>query len=898
MLVLFIGLAGIKLALLLVLRKQLFEVHWRVQAPEIAWGDYVAFGVFVCLGVISLAELGRHCRSVGVKAVRAANAAVMGLGLLFIFLTFHEADKNYVYPILSGVLNWRSLGPYLSLNLFFRPPLLGAWLFGYGLIYYALARSGREDWGLWLTAFCAGAYGSGCLRGLAVYRDELLVADCLGLVAVAAGWRSPWSGSVGNARNEQGAVQRKGFALAWLLAPAAWTALFAGGLLYLSPVRSGTALAYFLGLAGTSVGLFSAATLLAWRKGFLAPWSAQALFYFAAFFLLANANYPVADNFNRTLCLGFEVPHYFGGELAVALALGLGAGVWERFWPRASLWWLDLTSLVLIAVALVDLRLTQIMGVRLEWGVLAMGSQPKMMWRMAKPYLPGALGGLGLAVLLYVLALRSLELWQRRSRTEGSGKAPARGFWYVAATAVLLGVLGLVMANPDKAEGQAELRLAQTSPLWKRVANRTLSRDQFLAAARALELGDFAARPASLSQQPRRDLNVVLVLMESTYNKYLSLFGGSEETQPLLSKYKERMEIFPNFFSNFACSIHARFAAFTSLYPSQDFNAFTLQRVPVKSVFEVLHDNGYSCSMFYSSYFDYTGFRDFLNQRGLDEMYDADTMPGERTTERVSWGLREEETLGAIRSQIKKYALGNQRFFLSYVPATPHYPYEKVPAPFHRFKAGEMGDYTPFYLNDLLYMDWVLASILDQLKESELLEKTLVVITDDHGEMLGAHGGPIGHGWLLSPELVNAPLIILDPQHPGYHINQSIGSQIDLLPTLLDRLKIPLPADQLYEGRSLDAAEKPAGQVAYLNSFQQYGILDSNYIVIGDRQKGGAQTSDCGKQVYAISNQGCKTVFSQETMAIEPSIAIRRFDEFQENLLRNYAFYREMLRRQ
>ena len=91
-------------------------------------------------------------------------------------------------------------------------------------------------------------------------------------------------------------------------------------------------------------------------------------------------------------------------------------------------------------------------------------------------------------------------------------------------------------------------------------------------------------------------------------------------------------------------------------------------------------------------------------------------------------------------------------------------------------------------------MDWVMASIVDQLKESGLLDKTLVVITNDHGERTGADGGPIGHGWVITPELANAPLIIMDPQNPGYHLNYTLGSQIDLLPTLLDLLKIPVPA--------------------------------------------------------------------------------------------------------
>jgi arylsulfatase A-like enzyme len=235
--------------------------------------------------------------------------------------------------------------------------------------------------------------------------------------------------------------------------------------------------------------------------------------------------------------------------------------------------------------------------------------------------------------------------------------------------------------------------------------------------------------------------------------------------------------------------------------------------------------------------------------------------------------------------------VGDRRFFLTYVPAAPHYPYEKVPAAFHKFSAGEMGDCTPFYLNDLLYMDWVVASIVDQLKESGLLERTLVVITDDHGEMLGANKGPIGHGWLLTPELANAPLIIMDPQKPGYHVNPSVGSQVDLLPTLLDRLGIPIPQDQLYEGRSLEAGEGSKARFAYLNTFQQYAVLCGNEIIMGDRLEDDGHAGRRGRAAYTISNEGSKTLFTVEPRAAEKAISMRKFDEFQASLLRNYSFY-------
>jgi arylsulfatase A-like enzyme len=268
-------------------------------------------------------------------------------------------------------------------------------------------------------------------------------------------------------------------------------------------------------------------------------------------------------------------------------------------------------------------------------------------------------------------------------------------------------------------------------------------------------------------------------------------------------------------------------------------------------------------------------------------------MPSPRKTERVSWGLREEETLGSIRNQIKRYAGGNQRFFLTYVPAAPHYPYDRVPEAFNHFKPSAIGDFTPLYLNELLYIDWVMASIVDQLKESGLLDKTLVVITDDHGEMLGANGGSIGHGWVITPELANAPLIIMDPQNPGYHLNYTLGSQIDLLPTLLDLLRIRVPAGQLYEGRSLYAPEAGDHRLVYLNSYEQYGVIAGNHFVSGDRKADEGGVSSCPRTVYAISNQGSKTFFTENHAAKDRPLLIRPFDEFQENLLRNYSIYCE-----
>src|SRR5439155_20781844 len=123
------------------------------------------------------------------------------------------------------------------------------------LVYYVLARTGRESWMLYVTAVFAGAYGLLYFRELAIYLDELLLADGLGLVSVLVAWRPGRKLSIG-----------------WLLAPAAWSLFFAGLLFHYAPKNLGLSLVYFISLLGASLVLFSAATLLARKQGFGGAW--------------------------------------------------------------------------------------------------------------------------------------------------------------------------------------------------------------------------------------------------------------------------------------------------------------------------------------------------------------------------------------------------------------------------------------------------------------------------------------------------------------------------------------------------------------------------------------------------------------------------------------------------
>lgn len=875
----------------------------------VTWFNHVLFYVFAALVGLNLWVFAVRCERSGARAVRAANAWLLVLSSWFILLTFSESledgtRQDYLGPVINGYLGIHPImelcRSYLAMNLFFRWPFLAAWVLVYGFVYYGLYRYGKERLILRVTAVCAGVYIATSLTDFVSQKETLFVLDCLGVASLLGAWKAKHRLNIS-------------VPIVVVVYMASFFVVFYNFDPYLTWENVNMEFIY---LWGCSLTLFVGVTVAGWARGFFSAWSWILPFAFVSFLLFTNVNYIPAANYSNFLWAGLTLPRYFLSELAIVL-LWLGmAWVYRRVRPKGSLLWLDAVSLVVIAIGLIDLGLTRIMSVRLDWQVLslAFGETPKMMWRMSRPYLPAV--GLALAAIAGIYAgvlafMRRGSMAGNRVSTEvggiadngGSGSGFSDARWVLLGFA-LLGFAGVCVMGNDKGRGQALTLLASTSPLWQRAADPIMDAKKFSDTARELQIwkspdkavtrtGWKPAEGNATVSGSARDMNVIVIFQESTYNRFLSLFDGTNDTEPQLSKYKDRLELFPNFYSSFAGSINARFATFTGLYPVGDFNAFTTHHVPVESLFEVLHDNGYSNSMFYSSYFDYTGFRDFLRGRGIDEMYDADTMPKAGDVKPVSWGLREDATLGAITNQIKKYATARQKFCLTYVPAAPHNPFDGTPERFKKYRNGEEGDFTPAYKNELLFMDWVIGSIVDQLKESGLLDNTLILITGDHGEMLGENGGPIGHGWRLTPELGNVPLIVMNPKRPGYRVNDTVGSQVDMLPTILDLLGLPLPAGQLYQGASLYSADATRDRTIYLNTFQQYGVIESGRLFCGNRGQNSGGEGLLG--FFSYTNAGSRTVFQsiEGTPAgmTNPVPSISDFDRFQGNFLHYYAEY-------
>ena len=211
--------------------------------------------------------------------------------------------------------------------------------------------------------------------------------------------------------------------------------------------------------------------------------------------------------------------------------------------------------------------------------------------------------------------------------------------------------------------------------------------------------------------------------------------------------------------------------------------------------------------------------------------------------------------LSAARRLILARHLGKPMFLWVHLFA-PHEPYAS-PAPFlgrfdggpgHRtrfnssppseFLATKVGafpsEYIGRYDEALAYEDYYLGLFLAWLKSEGLYEKTLLIISADHGESFG-HGYGGHAGPMLYEDVIHIPLIIKEPGQMIGDRRSELSEQIDLMPTVMDFAGIPIGSD--VEGRSLRQVHDGdvAMRAVYSMNFEQtsrFGALKNGSVAM------------------------------------------------------------------
>ena len=142
-----------------------------------------------------------------------------------------------------------------------------------------------------------------------------------------------------------------------------------------------------------------------------------------------------------------------------------------------------------------------------------------------------------------------------------------------------------------------------------------------------------------------------------------------------------------------------------------------------------------------------------------------------------------------------------------------HYRYH-YPEAFERFKPVTNADFALFnlylkvmaprllnrYRNAAHYLDFLFSSILEKLERRGDLDRTIVVITGDHGEEFFEEGR-FGHSMALNDYQTRVPLLLFLPNQAP--ITYSVTSHADVVPTILSALGTDPALQRHFTGKNL-----------------------------------------------------------------------------------------------
>ncbi len=105
------------------------------------------------------------------------------------------------------------------------------------------------------------------------------------------------------------------------------------------------------------------------------------------------------------------------------------------------------------------------------------------------------------------------------------------------------------------------------------------------------------------------------------------------------------------------------------------------------------------------------------------------------------------------------------------------------------------------YSAEITYCDEHVGRFFDELKKRGIYDKSLIILTSDHGETMHEHQAYFSHGTTVYDSEVHTPLIVRFPgkAHAGKRVT-SVVSNVDVVPTILHLLN--LPGTKRMEGQS------------------------------------------------------------------------------------------------
>ena len=307
--------------------------------------------------------------------------------------------------------------------------------------------------------------------------------------------------------------------------------------------------------------------------------------------------------------------------------------------------------------------------------------------------------------------------------------------------------------------------------------------------------------PAPPSARHRR--NVILISIDTLRADRLAAGGAYRKPMPQIDAFARDAVTFTNAWSAWPETSGSHMSMFTSRYPSEHgVTSFITSPPPsLELLAERLRREGYLTRAYTEDGGVWAhagfarGFSAYAERRSADFVYRGE--------------------VDAVFADATRWvdAHRDRNFFLflhTYQVHSPYSPPESYRGLFKDVPPREppgLQEFALQYDQEARYADDHIGPFLAHLGQIGLADQSIVIVTSDHGEEFGEHGG-LGHGRSLYHEVLRVPLVLAAPGLLAPAEVTTPVSLLDLAPTVLDLLGFaPLPGQH---GTSLLARARAA----------------------------------------------------------------------------------------
>ncbi len=302
------------------------------------------------------------------------------------------------------------------------------------------------------------------------------------------------------------------------------------------------------------------------------------------------------------------------------------------------------------------------------------------------------------------------------------------------------------------------------------------------------------------------DQNIIVIQVEALQHFVINRNINGQEITPNLNALLEESIYFENIYYQTADgnTSDSEFIFNTSLYPLRSGAVNILySENSYFSLANILQDKGYSSSYFHGNSDSFWNREEMIPSLGFANFYHEDYFELE---EEIGFGLSDEKFFAQSLDYIKT---GKEPFYAFLSTLTSHYPYN--------YEVGKklfLGEWEETLIGNFIhtinYTDAAIGSFLRVLEEAEILDNSVLVVFGDHVAIPDHNreeleefiaGGEMSE--VAYQELKRIPLIIRMPKGNVIEVNNTLGGQIDIMPTLLTLLGIQRDYNPYMFGKDL-----------------------------------------------------------------------------------------------